>query len=224
MHMMFRNLFIILFFFIFASCRIDFIGDLYTSDLKDLANNKEDKVFNLPMEISFQVAACEDLGQVNRIISTYFMEYKNTGCSVGDDYMSYTVAQVSVPVVNSHELFDVTGNSLIGFVSYLSDDGKKIYVDAIINSNLYERLKDYVYSETFSELSLSESNLAVKLNNDLDFSNISIPPSFVDGQPIVFEENYEMERRDLLTIKVSNVNTLYLEDNMWTPIFSMGNE
>tara|TARA_B000000557_G_scaffold233349_1_gene207820 strand:- start:285 stop:743 length:459 start_codon:yes stop_codon:yes gene_type:complete len=152
------------------------------------------------------------------------MEYKNTGCSVGDDYMSYTVAQVSVPVVNNHKLFDVTGNSLIGFVSYLSDDGKKIYVDAIINSNLYESLKDYVYSETFSELSLSESNLAVKLNNDLDFSNISIPPSFVDGQPIVFEENYEMERRDLLTIKVSNVNTLYLEDNMWTPIFSMGNE
>ena len=102
---MLKNLLLIFLFLFFAACRIDFVGDLYTSDLKDSAITKSDKIFNLPMEISFQVVACEDLDQVNRVISTYFLDYKNVGCSIGDDFMSYTVAQVSVPVVNSYEIF-----------------------------------------------------------------------------------------------------------------------
>ncbi len=218
---MFRNLLTILLFIIFVGCRIDFVGDLYTSDLQDLAITKSDKSLNLPMEISFQVAACEDLDEVNRIISTYFIEYKNIGCSMGDDFMSYTVAQVSVPVVNNYEIFQALDNSLIGFVSYLSEDDLDIYIDAVINSNSYASLQNYVYNETFTELSLSESNLSIKLNNDLDFATIVVPPSFVDSEPIVFSESYDMDRRDMIIVKVSNVNTLYLEENMWTPLFSM---
>ena len=218
-----KQIFILIFFTILAGCRIDFIGDLYTSDLKSLANDNEDKSFYLPMQISFQVTACEDLDQVNRIISTYFTEYKNTGCSMGEDFMSYTNAQVSVPVVNKYEIFNNLENSLIGFVSYLSEDKQKIFVDAIINSDFYESLQNYVYNESFTDLSLAESNLSVKLNNDLDISKIEVPPSFVDSQPIVFSETFTMERRDLITIKVSDVNTLFLEENMWTPIFSMIN-
>ncbi len=218
---MFKNLSIILLFIIFVGCRIDFVGDLYTSDLQDLATTKSDKSFNLPMEISFQVAACEDLDQVNRVISTYFIDYKNIGCSMGDDFMSYTKAQVSVPVVNSYEIFQASDNSLIGFVSYLSEDNLDIYIDAVINSSSYASLQNYVYNETFTELSLSESNLAIKLNNDLDLATIEVPPSFVDSKPVVFSETYEMDRRDMIIIKVSNVNTLYLEENMWTPLFSM---
>ncbi len=210
--------------FFLVSCKIDFVGDLYTSDLVVLANTNENKSFNLPMQISFQVAACEELDQVNRIISTYFIQYKNTGCSIGDDFMSYTIAQVSVPVVNSYEMFNSMDSSLIGFVSYLSDDSNEIYIDAVINSNSYESLKDYVYNESFQEMSLGDSILSVRLNNDLDSSIVEIPPSFVDSVPIVFPETYEMERRDLIIITVSNVNSLFLENNLWTPLFSMSNQ
>ena len=218
---MLKNLLLIFLFLFFAACRIDFVGDLYTSDLKDSAITKSDKIFNLPMEISFQVVACEDLDQVNRVISTYFLDYKNVGCSIGDDFMSYTVAQVSVPVVNSYEIFQNLDNSWIGFVSYLSEDNLDISIDAVINSDSYASLQDYVYNETFTELSLSESNLVIKLNNDLELATIKVPPSFVDSEPIVFSETYEMDRRDMIIIKVSNVNTLFLEENMWTPLFSM---
>ena len=112
----------------------------------------------LPMEVDYQVSACEDTDAVNRIISTYFINYKYMECALGDDYMSYAKAQVSVPVVNNYDIFNMSNNSLIGFVSYLSDDGNYIYVDATINSGLYESLQNYVYNETFTELSLAESN------------------------------------------------------------------
>ncbi len=129
-------------------CKIDFTGDLYTSDLIDLANTAENKQFNLPMEVAYQVSDCET-DETSRMISTYFIEFKSTGCSVGEDFMSYATAQVSVPVVNNYDIFNNANNSLIGFATYLSDDKKSVYVDAIISSDLYESLKNYVYNETF---------------------------------------------------------------------------
>ena len=163
-----KKLIIIASLFFLCGCKIDFTGDLYTSDLINLANSKEEKIFNLPMEIAYQVTSCEGTDSVNRIISTYFIEYNNTGCDIGEDFMSYAKAQVTVPVVNSYDIFNNSGDSLIGFVSYLSEDNKYVYVDATINSTLYESLKDYVYNETLQELSLIESNLSIRLNNDLN--------------------------------------------------------
>tara|TARA_Y100000590_G_scaffold440873_1_gene566826 strand:+ start:1975 stop:2646 length:672 start_codon:yes stop_codon:yes gene_type:complete len=208
--------------FLLTGCKIDFTGDLYTSDLIDLANSIEDKKFNLPMEISYQVSDCET-DEVSRMISTYFVEFKSTGCSVGEDFMSYAKAQVSVPVVNNYDIFNNSNDSLIGFVAYLSEDRLYVYADVTISSDLYESLKDYVYNETFQELSLTESNIIIRLNNDLNSATIEIPPSFVNNEPIVFPTEYVMDRRDLIIIQSSNVNASFLEKNLWTPLFTMVN-
>ena len=218
-----KKLIIIASLFFLCGCKIDFTGDLYTSDLINLANSKEEKIFNLPMEIAYQVTSCEGTDSVNRIISTYFIEYNNTGCDIGEDFMSYAKAQVTVPVVNSYDIFNNSGDSLIGFVTYLSEDNKYVYVDATINSTLYESLKDYVYNEALQELSLTESNLSIRLNNDLNSVTVQVQPSFVNSKPIVFATEYVLDRRELMIIEASNVNSAYLEQNLWTPLFLLIN-
>ena len=207
---------------ILTGCKIDFTGDLYTSDLIDLANTTENKQFNLPMEVAYQVSDCES-DESSRMISTYFIEFKNTGCAVGEDFMSYATAQVSVPVVNNYDIFNNANNSLIGFVTYLSEDKKLVYVDSAISADLFESLKNYVYNETFQELSLADSNLIIRLNNDLNTATIEVPPSFVNNEPIVFSTEYIMERRELLIIQSSDVNSSFLENNLWTPLFILQN-
>ena len=214
-------IFIILILFL-SGCKIDFTGDLYTSDLIDLANTPENKQFNLPMEVAYQVSDCES-DESSRMISTYFIEFKNTGCAVGEDFMSYATAQVAVPVVNNYDIFNDANDSLIGFVSYLSEDKTIVYVDAVTNAELFESLKNYVYNETFQELSLADSNLVIRLNNDLNKVTIEVPPSFVNNEPIVFSTEYIMERRELLIIQSSNVNSSFLENNLWTPLFILKN-
>ena len=207
---------------ILTGCKIDFTGDLYTSDLIDLANTTENKQFNLPMEVAYQVSDCES-DESSRMISTYFIEFKNTGCEIGEDFMSYATAQVSVPVVNNYDIFNNANDSLIGFVSYLSEDKTLVYVDAVTSAELFESLKNYVYNETFQELSLADSNLVIRLNNDLNNATIEVPPSFVNNEPIVFSTEYIMERRDLLIIQSSDVNSSFLENNLWTPLFMLKN-
>ena len=207
---------------ILTGCKIDFTGDLYTSDLIDLANTTENKQFNLPMEVAYQVSDCES-DESSRMISTYFIEFKNTGCEIGEDFMSYATAQVSVPVVNKYDIFNNSNDSLIGFVSYLSEDKTLVYVDAVTSAELFESLKNYVYNETFQELSLADSNLVIRLNNDLNKATIEVPPSFVNNEPIVFSTEYIMERRELLIIQSSNVNSSFLENNLWTPLFILKN-
>tara|TARA_Y100000590_G_C15607858_1_gene972670 strand:+ start:141 stop:818 length:678 start_codon:yes stop_codon:yes gene_type:complete len=210
--------------FLLSGCKIDFTGDLYTSDLIDLAHTTENKKFHLPMEIAYQVTDCTETDEINRMISTYFIEFKNTGCDVGEDFMSYAIAQVSVPVVNNYDIFNNSNDSLIGFVAYLSEDNSYVYVDSTINSELYESLKNYIYNETFQELTLTESNLVIRLNNDLNKVTIEVPPSFVNNEPIVFPTQYTMDRRDLLIIQSSNVNSSFLEKNLWTPLFLIINQ
>ena len=207
---------------ILGGCKIDFTGDLYTSDLIDLANTTENKQFNLPMEVAYQVSDCES-DESSRMLSTYFIEFQNTGCAVGEDFMSYATAQVSVPVVNKYDIFNNSNDSLIGFVSYLSEDKTVVYVDAVTNAELFESLKNYVYNETFQELSLADSNLVIRLNNDLNKATIEVPPSFVNNEPIVFSTEYIMERRELLIIQSSDVNSSFLENNLWTPLFILKN-
>ena len=217
-----KTLILIVLILILTGCKIDFTGDLYTSDLIDLANTTENKQFNLPMEVAYQVSDCES-DESSRMISTYFIEFKNTGCEIGEDFMSYATAQVSVPVVNNYDIFNNSNDSLIGFVSYLSEDKTLVYVDAVTSAELFESLKNYVYNETFQELSLADSNLVIRLNNDLNKATIEVPPSFVNNEPIVFSTEYIMERRDLLIIQSSDVNSSFLENNLWTPLFMLKN-
>ena len=217
-----KTLILIVLILILTGCKIDFTGDLYTSDLIDLANTTENKQFNLPMEVAYQVSDCES-DESSRMISTYFIEFKNTGCEIGEDFMSYATAQVSVPVVNNYDIFNNANDSLIGFVSYLSEDKTLVYVDAVTSAELFESLKNYVYNETFQELSLADSNLVIRLNNDLNKATIEVPPSFVNNEPIVFSTEYIMERRDLLIIQYSDVNSSFLENNLWTPLYMLKN-
>ena len=130
----------------------------------------------------------------------------------------------SLKALFEYDIFNNSNDSLIGFVSYLSEDKKLVYVDAVTSAELFESLKNYVYNETFQELSLADSNLVIRLNNDLNKATIEVPPSFVNNEPIVFSTEYILERRELLIIQSSNVNSSFLENNLWTPLFILKNK
>ena len=208
-------------FLLLTSCKINFIADLYTSDLIDLANSGNPEIIRLPMEVEFQVADCEDLSDEKRIMSTYFSDFDFLGCDLNsEDFMSYARAKVTVPVTNGSD----TIGDLIGFRSYISDDQSFVYVDAIINSDLFEELKKYVYDQTFQDLKLSESKLIINLNNDLRNVTVWVMPSFVDNKPIAMEKKFELQKRQKLIIETSNVANAHLEKSSWTPILSIVNK
>ena len=212
---------LILVFLLLTSCKINFIADLYTSDLIDLANSGNPEIIRLPMEVEFQVADCEDLSDEKRIMSTYFSDFDFLGCDLNsEDFMSYARAKVTVPVTNGSD----TIGDLIGFRSYISDDQSFVYVDAIINNNLFEELKKYVYDQTFQDLKLSESKLIINLNNDLRNVTVWVMPSFVDNKPIAMEKKFELQKRQKLIIETSNVANAHLEKSSWTPILSIVNK
>ena len=208
-------------FLLLTSCKINFVADLYTSDLIDLANSGNPEIIRLPMEIEFQVADCEDLSDEKRIMSTNFSDFDFLGCDLNsEDFMSYARAKVTVPVTNGSDVI----NDLIGFRSYVSDDSSLVYVDAIINNNLFDELKKYVYDQTFQDLKLSESKLIINLNNDLGNVTIWVMPSFVDNKPIAMEEKFDLQKRQKLIIETSNVANAHLEKSSWTPILSIVNK
>ena len=206
--------------FILFGCQINFNADLYSSDLISLGNHPEEQSVSLPMTIEFQVASCDDLSTQNRIFSTYFSEYEFVGCDVNsEDFMSYVEARVSTSVTNRTEISD-----LVGFQVDKSDDNEYLYVYVAINENSFEELKEYIYNETFQELSLSDSKFSVNFINDSGDTTVWIQSSFVDRKPIVYQTDFEIKKRDKMNIQLSDVVKSHLEENSWAPLLIIANE
>ncbi len=213
------RLFVFLFLTILLSgCKIDFNGDLFTADLIEVA--KTGKSVNLPMEIRFQVSSCdEDLTAFSNKISTFFIDYKQIECGIGEDFMSYITSNISVPVVNNKKEFEDQNKSLIGYWSGIFENRNKPDVFLIMNLDKLSSLSDFVEKETFQKLSLEEGKFEINLINDIDDAKISIYSSRVDGQPIVFETTFELKKRDKITIESSNITSGHLEKYGWAPLF-----
>ena len=217
------KLYLIIFIFLFlSSCKIDFVGDIYTSDLISIA--EKGGSINLPMEISFQVTSCDDdNSSLNKKIGSYFVDYKQIDCGTGDDFMSYIKSKVSVPITNNQKEFETQNKSLVGYVSTLNEEEKKTEVYLVVNLQKLENLSDYVENETFQKLSLVDSKFKINLNNDIDNLKVAIYPSIVDGVPIVYPTFFDLNKREKITIENSNVSSMHLEIEGWTPLFYFNN-
>ena len=198
-----------------AGCKIDFEGDVYTSDL--IGVHESQTSINIPMQVSFQVSACdEDLDDLHMTLSNYFIDYQFMTCETGNDFMTYATSKVKVPVTFSQDHFDST-YSLVGYLIQEFDDG--VYVFMTLNNTQFDSLNNYVENETFQSLSLEESKFFIKIYNDMDYVSINVFPSFVDGVPIIYETNYEISKRETLNVVSSQVGAAHLEYNGWSPIF-----
>ena len=205
-----------------SSCKIDFVGDVYTSDLISIA--EKGGSINLPMEISFQVSSCdEDQTSLNKKIGSYFINYKQIDCGTGDDFMSYIKSKISVPITNNKQEFETQNKSLIGYLSTLNEETKKTEVHLVVNLQKLGSLSDYVESETFQKLSLADGKFKINVNNDMDKLKIKVHPSIVDGIPLVYPTSFDLDKREKITIENSNVSSMHLEIKGWTPLFYFNN-
>ena len=202
-----------------SACKIDFYGDLYTSDL--IKVSEEGNTLTFPMEIKFQVTSCtEGLSELNETLKSYFLEYSFLNCNTSnDDFMDYVTSKVQVPVTNSQETFNKSNQSLVGYLSKTFEDKNVVNVYLILNNSLFKNLSSYIENQTFQNLSLEESKFKLNLNNDLEEVNVVVYPSYVDSKPIVYRTEYKMKKRENISIISSNVNAAHLQLNSWTPIF-----
>ena len=201
-----------------TACKIDFNGDLYTSDL--IKVSKEGSNISLPMEIKFQVTSCsENLNELNQTLSSYFSDYKYLNCKASEDFLDYVTSKVQVPITNEQESFNKSNESLEGYLTKPSKDKTKLYVYLILNRNLFNNLSAYIESKTFQDLSLEESKFNINLNNDIEDLTVVVYPSYIDSKPVVWTTDYKLKKRQKISIMSSNVNAAHLELKAWTPIF-----
>lgn len=213
-----KTLLILLIISSLSACKMDFNGDLYTSDL--IKVSEEGSTLNLPMEIKFQVTSCtEDLNELNQTLDSYFLEYNFINCKTSEDFTDYVTSKVKVPLTNNQDLFNKSNQSLVGYLSKSFENDSRINVYLILNKSLFNNLSSYIENKTFQDLSLEESKFQLNLNNDIEEVNIEVYPSYVDSKPIVWRTSYDMKKREIISIVSSNVHAAHLELNSWTPIF-----
>ena len=66
-------------------------------------------------------------------------------------------------------------------------------------------------------------NFSVSFINDSSDLNAWIQSSFVDREPIVYQTEFLLKKREKISIVLSDVVKSHLEDNSWAPLLIMQN-
>lgn len=197
--------------FISAGCKLDMTTDLYVSDLREVSLGSTTEL-TTPATIAIGIPAANECQKYAAILSDMMQgiltDFSPKGCE-RDGMNSYLLANVQLPLVKGQEVWRQAG-SLFGIMT-TSGDGH-IGVALVMNLKKYETLNEKIEDRFHQKLDLSTSKITVFLNNDERVATEYIAGGvFLNGQPVYENENFTLERRHKVEIKLSNVRAAYLE-------------
>ena len=198
------------FLFLLAGCRTDVTVEVYSSDLRVVA---EDKTFTTPGMMAIEIPAannCDEYTpQIVEIMLGVVEKFTPQGCKrVGME--SFLTAEIELPVLPSQKMWRAT-NALFGVVVEDRPQHMERVVEVTLNTDKHKSLNGRMRAKFHQKLDLSKSKVTVVLHND-ERGTIKYRAAgvFVNGEPIAGRPTLTLNRRGRVRIELSNVQAAYL--------------
>ena len=208
---MHRTSIVALLLFIVAGCKMDIASEVYTSDIRAIAQ-LDDSDIEAPTTIAIGIPStkkcAEYTNRIAKIMVGILDEYKATGCT--DVKMdSYLNLATKIPI--RHESSNPQ-KSLLS-VMVLLGTGRlegKLIIRLVLNRSQFQLLNSRMQDEFNDTIDLAKSKIELKLNNDeRKTARLWVQSVFVDSEPI-YRKEIALDRRDSVSIMLSNVGTALL--------------
>ena len=192
-----------------AACKMNLTTDVYSTDLWDTAVGSEG--LTAPATMAFEVPGTDDCdehtAEISEIMSGVVNEFNPRGCE-RDGMESFLLADTQVPILDSFSAWD-SSDALFGIVVTEIEDA--ISADMFMNLDKYGLLTERMNDKFHQSVDLATSAVIIVLNNDSRGSiEFSVNGVFVNGEPVLTQSTFQLERRHKAEIKFSNVATAYL--------------
>ncbi len=192
-----------------AACKMNLTTDVYSTDLWDTAVGSEG--LTAPATMAFEVPGTDDCdehtAEISEIMSGVVNEFNPRGCE-RDGMESFLLADTQVPILDSFSAWD-SSDALFGIVVTEIEDA--ISADMFMNLDKYGLLTERMNDKFYQSVDLATSAVIIVLNNDSRGSiEFSVNGVFVNGEPVLTQSTFQLERRHKAEIKFSNVATAYL--------------
>lgn len=213
---MFYFSFIVVLCFLFISCGGDIKISIFTRDLSDVINSREEVLYT---NVNMIVEGLEDENDIEflrRNLNGFSNEHK-----VDYNYSTSLSFDIKVPILKDGAEFD-NSNYLIVITGKKDKDKTDYYLQ--YNQELFWRINNYIYNTHYQNIELKKFKIKLDINNDERKPvNLITYSSYISGKSYPFAHQETLNERDRINVELSEIFGDYISsmDDKQYPIFSI---
>lgn len=195
--------------FLLAGCDAFLNFQLFSSDLKEIASGKVQK---MDVQATIAMESSEDsYEEMKSFLSKYFRGATNFRTEK-KDYSDNIKADYKLPVV-AGSVFDPASPDLVT-VLLKAGEGGSYEMGLAFNNELFKTLNEEASSTFFASVNMDEISIKLEFNNDLPDTLTTVWRAvYVNGQPAPVEKKHTLAKRERLEIEVSEIFKKALQMN-----------
>lgn len=202
--------------FLFISCGGDIKISIFTRDLSDVMNSREEVLYTNVNMIVEGLDDENDIEFLRRNLNGFSNEHK-----VDYNYSTSLSFDIKAPILKDGAEFD-NSNYLI-VITGKKDNGKTDYY-LQYNQELFWRINNYIYNTHYQNIELKQFKIKLEINNDERKPvNLITYSSYVSGKSYPFTHQETLNERDRINVELSEIFGDYISsmDDEQYPIFSI---
>ena len=210
--------------FALTGCKIDFSGKITISDIIELAS-KQGNISSTNGSIKLQMASIqsceEEKDKIASQLRQFFLNFEPKSC---DNFQmeSYLTGSIKIPLLSSSTGWERNTSSVFALRVKYSKKIGGIDLDLLSNQGQFRKLSSHIGNNFFKQLDLKESVLTLEIENDQNSHRLLlISDAFINDDPFIGEEAFQVSRRETVKIGLSDVRREHLSRFGWAPVLSL---
>ena len=201
---------------LFISCGGDIKISIFTRDLSDVMNSREEVLYTNVNMIVEGLDDENDIEFLRRNLNGFSNEHK-----VDYNYSTSLSFDIKAPILKDGAEFD-NSNYLIVITGKKDKDKTDYYLQ--YNQELFWRINNYIYNTHYQNIELKKFKIKLDINNDERKPvNLITYSSYVSGKSYPFTHQETLNERDRIDVELSEIFGDYISsmDDEQYPIFSI---
>ena len=201
---------------LFISCGGDIMISIFTRDLSDVINSREEVLYT---NVNMIVEGLEDENDIEflrRNLNGFSNEHK-----VDYNYSTSLSFDIKAPILKDGAEFD-NSNYLIVITGKKDKDKTDYYLQ--YNQELFWRINNYIYNTHYQNIELKKFKIKLDINNDERKTvTLTTYSTYVNGKSYPFAHQETLNERDRINVELSEIFGDYISsmDDEQYPIFSI---
>ena len=201
---------------LFISCGGDIKISIFTRDLSDVMNSREEVLYTNVNLIVEGLDDENDIEFLRRNLNGFSNEHK-----VDYNYSTSLSFDIKAPILKDGAEFD-NSNYLIVITGKKDKDKTDYYLQ--YNQELFWRINNYIYNTHYQNIELKKFKIKLDINNDERKTvTLTTYSSYVNGKSYPFAHQETLNERDRINMELSEIFGKYISsigDELY-PIFSI---
>lgn len=201
---------------LFISCGGDIKISIFTRDLSDVMNSREEVLYTNVNMIVEGLDDENDIEFLRRNLNGFSNEHK-----VDYNYSTSLSFDIKAPILKDGAEFD-NSNYLIVITGKKDKDKTNYYLQ--YNQELFWRINNYIYNTHYQNIELKKFKIKLDINNDERKPvNLITYSSYISGKSYPFTHQETLNERDRINVELSEIFGDYISsmDDELYPIFSI---